>query len=179
MSDRTASGSASGPIAPEADDLLRRQLVSMIHGTEAHMAFEEAVRSFPDEAVNRRPPNVEYTPWHLVEHLRITQLDIVEYIRDAEGHVSPPWPVGYWPAPDAETTPDGFRASVEGYLADRAALEALVLDPATDLFAVLPGTPGHTVLREVVVVGNHDSYHVGEFAILRQVMGTWAGGKRR
>jgi hypothetical protein len=184
MTDTTAPRSDAAKPASEApmsesEDLLRRQLVSMIHGTEAHMAFEEAVRRFPEDAINLRPPNGEYTPWHLVEHLRITQWDILEYIRDAQGHVSPPWPVGYWPAPDAETTTAGFQASVEGYLADRAALEALVLDPATDLFAVLPGTPGHTVLREVVVVGNHDSYHVGEFAILRQVMGTWSGGRRR
>ena len=157
------------------DEILRTQLVELLRGTQAHMAFEEAVGGFPERAINARPPEVAYTPWHLVEHLRITQWDILEYIRDAEQHVSPDWPVGYWPDRDAETDAAGFRDSVESHLADRRALEEIVLDPATDLFAVLPGTPGHTVMREVVVVGNHDSYHVGEFAILRQVMGTWEG----
>jgi hypothetical protein len=158
---------------------LREQLVELLRGTQAHMAFEEAVGRFPDEAINTRPPNVAYTPWHLVEHLRITQRDILDYVSDSRHYAEKSWPDDYWPAPDAETDPAGFRGSVEGYLADRRALEAVALDPKVDLLAVLPGTPGHTVFRELVVVGNHDSYHVGEFAILRQVMGTWAGGKRR
>ncbi|HEV8516824.1 MAG TPA: DinB family protein [Candidatus Limnocylindrales bacterium] len=156
-----------------SDKPLRRQLVLLLRGTEAHMAFEEAVEHFPDGAINTRPPNVPYTPWHLVEHLRITQRDILDYIRDSEGYVSRDWPDDYWPAPDAETTPEGFRTSVSQYLDDRRALEDIALDPAVDLLAVLPGTPGHTVFREMCVVGNHDSYHVGELAILRQVTGTW------
>ena len=161
-----------------SDAVLREQLVSLLRGDQAHMSFEDAVRDFPSEAINLRAPNVDYTPWHLVEHLRITQWDILEYIRDSEGHVSPPWPEGYWPARDATADAAGFRASVDGYLGDRAALEAIVLDPGVDLSAVLPGTPGHTVFREVVVVGNHDSYHVGEFGVMREVMGTWRRTER-
>jgi hypothetical protein len=168
----------ASPEAVRTPDVLREQLVSLLRGDQAHMTFEDAVRDFPSEALNLRAANVEYTPWHLVEHLRITQWDILEYIRNAEGHVSPEWPVGYWPARDATTDAAGFRASVGGYLDDRAALEAIVLDPATDLLAVLPGTPGHTTFREIVVVGNHDSYHVGEFGIMRQVMGTWSRRSR-
>lgn len=163
---------ASAEVATGAD-VLRQLLVSLLRGDQAHMSFEEAVRDFPSEAMNVRAPHVEYTPWHLVEHLRITQWDILEYIRDSRGHVSPPWPLGYWPDRDATTDADGFRASVDGYVADRAALEAIALDPTTDLLAVLPGTPGHTVFRELVVVGNHDSYHVGELGLMRQVMETW------
>ena len=164
--------------SPPAVDELREQLVSLLHGTEAHMGFEEAVANFPEAAMNLPAPNVEYTPWQLLEHVRITQWDILEYVRDPQAHVSPKWPVGYWPKRSAETTPQGFRETIERFLADRAALAELVRDPSTDLLAVLPGTPGHTVLREVTVVGNHNSYHLGEFAILRQVMGTWAGGRR-
>ena len=154
-------------------DILREQLVSLLRGDQAHMSFEEATRDFPGEAINLRAPHVEYTPWHLVEHLRITQWDILEYIRDARRHISPPWPAGYWPARDATTDAAGFQRSIDGYLRDREELEAIARDPSTDLLAVLPGTPGHTVFREIVIVGNHDSYHVGEFAILRQVMDTW------
>ena len=155
------------------DRLQRELVVSLLRGTSAHMGFDEAVADMPDWAINAHAPNVSYTPWHIVEHLRITQWDILEYIRDAQGHVSPPWPVGYWPAPDAETDAVGLRRSVERFRTDLRALEAIALDPSVDLLAVIPGTPGHTVLRELYLVGNHNSYHVGEFASLRQVMGSW------
>jgi hypothetical protein len=136
------------------------------------MSFDEAVAEFPERAINLRPPNVGYTPWQLLEHLRITQWDILEYVRDPH-HASPDWPVGYWPASDATATPAQFQATVEAFRADQAALRALVSDPSTDLLAVLADTPGHTVLREIRVVADHNAYHIGEFAILRQVMGTW------
>ena len=140
------------------------------------MTFDDAVAEFPAWAINQRAPKVTYTPWHLVEHLRITQWDILRYIEDPTGHVSPDWPTGYWPTPDAETDEAGFGASVEGFRADLRDLRRIAEDPATDLLAVLEGTPGHTVFRELCVVGNHNSYHVGELAALRQVMGSWPAG---
>lgn len=142
------------------------------------MGFDEAVADLPAWAINQRPPNVGYTPWHIVEHLRITQWDILRYIEDPTGHVSPGWPVGYWPAPDAETDETGFRQSVDGFRADLRALEVVAADTSIDLFAILEGTPGHTVFRELTIVGNHNSYHVGEFASLRQVMGSWPADRR-
>jgi hypothetical protein len=154
------------------NDTLRSELVELLDGLGAHMPFEAAVADFPDDAINRRPPNVSYTPWHLVEHLRLTQWDILDYIRN-RAYIPLGWPEEHWPAPDAVATPAEFAASVQGFLADRATLRAIVADPTTDLFATIPETPGHTVLREVRVVADHNAYHVGEFAILRQVMGTW------
>lgn len=154
-------------------DELRRQLVELLRGTSAHMGFDEAVADFPARQMNARAPNVGYTPWHIVEHLRITQWDMLRYIEDPTGHVSPDWPVGYWPAPDAETDEAGFRASVEGFRADLRALEAIALDEQRDLSAVLEGTPGHTPLRGLMIIGNHNSYHIGELASLRQVMASW------
>jgi hypothetical protein len=156
-------------------DGLRRQLTALLDGVGAHMGFEEAVADFPDEAMNLRPPNVDYTPWHLLEHLRLTQLDILVYITDPD-YSEKAWPVDYWPAADATATRETFDATVRGFLADRAALRAMVTDPARDLFAVIPGTPGHTLLREIRIDADHNAYHVGEFAILRQVMGTWPAG---
>jgi hypothetical protein len=152
---------------------LRRQLVLLLRGTQAHMSFDDAVADFPAWAINERAPNVSYTPWHIVEHLRITQWDILRYIEDPTQHVSPDWPVGYWPAPDEETDDDGFRATVDSFRADLRSLEGIALDDDRDLLAVLEGTPGHTALRELMLVGNHNSYHIGEFAALRQVMGSW------
>jgi len=156
----------------EADDNLREQLLALIDGQGAHMPFDAAVADFPDDAINRRPPNVPYTPWHLLEHIRIAQRDILDYIRDL-AYLAPTWPEEYWPAHDATATPEQLARTIEGFRSDRAALHDLVADPDTDLLAGIPGTPGHTILREVRLVGDHNAYHLGEFAILRQVMGTW------
>jgi alkylation response protein AidB-like acyl-CoA dehydrogenase len=159
-----------------ARDILREELLAFIDGRGAHMPFDAAVAEFPADAINRRPPEVPYTPWHLLEHVRIAQRDILDYIRD-RAYLAPTWPEEYWPAPDATASPAEFARTVEAYREDRAALRELVADPATDLLAPIPGTPGHTILREVRLVGDHTAYHIGEFAILRQVMGTWPPGR--
>ena len=153
------------------DGELRRQLLGVLRG-EAHMSFDDAVRDFPMAAINVRPPNVEYTPWAILEHLRITQWDILEYIRNPE-HVSPDWPVGYWPDPAKEATPEEYEATVRAFRSDLRTIEAVVRDESADMLAPLPHAPRHNILREVRLVGDHNAYHFGEFAILRQVMGTW------
>ena len=155
----------------DADRRLREELLGLLRG-EAHMGFEEAIAAFPMDRINERPPNVPYTPWHILEHLRITQWDILEYVRNPD-HVSPDWPEGYWPAPDAEGTADDYERTVEAFRVDLRAIEELVRDRGVDLFAPIPHAPRHTILREVRLVGDHNAYHIGEFAILRQVMGTW------
>lgn len=158
------------------DPALREQLARLLDGVDAHMPFEEAVAAFPDAAINRRAPNVEYTPWHLLEHLRLTQEDILDYVVNP-AYVERSWPAEYWPSRDALATRADFDATIEGFLTDRAALRSMVLDANRDLFAVIPGTPGHTLLREVRIDADHNAYHVGEFAVLRQVMGTWPAGR--
>jgi len=90
--------------------------------------------------------------------------------------VEPSWPADYWPARDAVATRSMFDETIAGFRADLAELRALVVDPSRDLLAVIPGTPGHTLLREARVDADHNAYHVGEFAVLRQVMGTWPSG---
>jgi hypothetical protein len=159
------------------DDALRHQLADLLDGNGAHMSFDEAVADFPDAAINRRPPNVDYTPWHLLEHVRLTQADILDYITN-EAYVEPSWPADYWPARDVVATRAEFDETILGFRADLGELRRLVVDPARDLFAVIPGTPGHTLLREVRIDADHNAYHVGEFAVLRQVMGTWPPGHR-
>ena len=162
---------------PASDlDQLRRQLVEMLDARGAHMPFEPAVADFPQDALNRAIPNGVYTPWHLLEHIRFAQADILDYIRDRT-YLAPTWPDNYWPARDAQASPSDFAATIEAFKRDRAALRALVKDAATDLFAVIPGTPGHTILREIRVVSAHNAYHLGEFAILRQVMATWPANR--
>ncbi len=157
-------------------DELREQLLRLLDGVDAHMPFEAAVADFPADAMNVRPPNVDYTPWHLVEHLRLTQRDMLEYVTDA-GYRTRDWPREYWPAADATATSAEWATSVSGFLEDKAALRALVADPERDLLASLPLTPGKSLLRAVRIIGDHNAYHVGELAILRQVMGTWPPGQ--
>lgn len=151
---------------------LRKQSLALLAGEGAHMTFEEAVADFPDDVMNRRPPNVSYSPWQLLEHIRLTQADILEYVVNPD-YVEQSWPEDYWPAPEADATPAQFAETIRGYLADRKALADLVADTDGDLFAVIPNTRGHTLLREIRIAADHTAYHVGEFAILRQVMGTW------
>jgi hypothetical protein len=153
-------------------DMLREQLLRLIEGVDARMTFDAAVADFPDNAINAFPPNVTYTPWHILEHLRLTQLDILDYIVNRDYH-EPSWPKDYWPAQDATATPQQFAATIAGFRSDNAKLHDLVADPSVDLFGVIPNTPGHTILREVRVASDHNAYHIGEFAVLRQVMGTW------
>jgi hypothetical protein len=159
------------------DRAFRDQLVRLLEGDDAHMRFEQAVADFPAQGINAFPPQVAYTPWHLVEHLRITQRDILDYIVDPD-YAEVPWPSGYWPARDAIATPDQFAASVAAFLADRNALRDLATNPAIDLMAPMPHAPGHSIAREIRIAGDHCAYHVGEFAILRQVMGTWPADHR-
>jgi hypothetical protein len=159
-----------------AGDPIRSEAVALLRGIGAHMPFDAAVADFPEEALNERPPNVPYTPWHLAEHLRRTQRDILDYIRD-RAYVAPDWPEDYWPAPDETADRARWDATVTAFRDDAAALETIVRDPAIDLLAPLPGTPGHTILREVRLVADHNAYHIGEFGILRQVMGTWPPGR--
>jgi hypothetical protein len=159
-----------------AQDVLRQQLLALLDGENAHLNFDHAVADFPAEAMNRRPPNVPYTPWHLLEHLRIAQWDILEFIRNPD-HRSPEWPKGYWPAPDALADPAQWQETIDRFREDLDALKEIVRDPGTDFFAPIPHAPSYTILREVLLVADHNAYHVGEFAILRQVMGTWPRGR--
>jgi hypothetical protein len=154
------------------DKVVRNQLLSLLRGGNAHMGFDEAVADFPLEQINQNPPDVPYTPWHLLEHIRITQWDILEFIRNPD-HVSPEWPAGYWPPRDREADAGQWTETIRQFQADLKALQEIVADPATDLYAVMPQGEKYNVLREILTVADHTAYHIGEFAILRQVMGTW------
>lgn len=159
------------------EDVLRQQLLALLDGGNAHMGFEDALADFPIAFVNSRPPNVTYTPWHLIEHLRISQWDILEFVRNPN-HVSPKWPEGYWPHPDATADAKMWEQSISTFSEDLQSVKMLVQDRSVDLSAELPHAPGYTILREVLLVADHNAYHIGEFAILRQVMGTWGPDHR-
>lgn len=157
------------------DTQLRQQLTDLLNGGNAHLPFGEAVAGFPEDKINHHPAHVDYTYWHLVEHLRITQRDILNYLTDPNYH-EPSWPTDYWPAPDATTDRAGWDASIAAFENDLAQLVAIVNDPRTDLAGPVSNHPEHTILREILVVTDHNAYHIGELGILRQTEQLWGAG---
>ncbi len=153
----------------DKDRLLREHLLYLLRGGGAHIKFEEAVKDFPAELVNARAEGVPYTPWQLLEHMRIAQWDILEFSRSA-AHVSPKWPEGYWPEEGLAADEEDWRRSVESFRADLRALEALVEDEANDLYARIPHGTGQTLLREVLLVADHNAYHLGALVTLRRAL---------
>lgn len=160
----------------ELERALRDQIVRLLRGGMAHMTFDEAIADFPLDRINERPPNVPYTPWHLLEHIRIAQWDILDFMINPD-YRELPWPQEHWPAPDAVTDAEGWARTIAAFRADFAAVCAIATDPQTDLTARVPWGDGQIILRELLLVADHNAFHLGEFAILRQVMGTWPPGR--
>ena len=156
----------------KSEKVLRSELLELLQGGNAHMGFSEVLAGLPLERINEKPPNTPYSLWHFVEHLRIAQWDILEFIRNP-AHVSPEYPAGYRPAAGEKTDAAGWQDSCARFLADLEALKELVLDERVDLLAPLPHARDYNILREILLVADHNAYHVGELAIMRQVMELW------
>jgi hypothetical protein len=155
---------------------LRQQIVDLLTQSGAHTDFAAAVADLPVAARGKTPPNVPHSPWRLVEHMRIAQWDILEFCRNPR-HVSPKFPDGYWPAGDAPPSPDAWDKTIAAFQADLAAMCDLVMDPTTDLFARIPHGEGQTILREALLVADHNAYHIGQLIIVRRALGAWPDGK--
>src|SRR5438105_6354196 len=151
---------------------LREHLLDLLRGGGAHLTFDKAIAGLPAELRGAKPSGVPHTPWRLLEHLRIAQWDILEFSRNP-AHVSPPWPDGYWPRGDAPPDDHAWDRAVGAFRADLAAVCALVADPATDLFAPIPHGDGQTVLREALLVADHNAYHLGQLVVIRRLLGCW------
>lgn len=154
------------------DEELKARLVELLTNSQAHMGINEAIKSFPLSEINTKFPNGEYSAWGLLEHIRLTQADIWEFVA-APKYNEKNWPKDYWPDPKIKATTKLWQNTIDQYNVDLKNLVNLVKDPKTDLAAQVPNGTGQTFLREILVVADHTAYHVGEFAILRQVMGTW------
>lgn len=151
------------------DKALREHLLYVLGGGGAHVDFETAIRDFPPEIINSRAENMPYTPWQVLEHMRIAQWDILEFSRSA-AHVSPPWPEGYWPAVEAEADEAAWESSVARFRSDLEAMKRLVEDPSTDLFARIEHGTGQTILREALLVADHNAYHLGVLVTLKRLL---------
>jgi hypothetical protein len=148
---------------------LREHLLYLLHGGGAHITFDSLIGDFPSHHINGRTAGVPYTPWQLLEHMRIAQEDIVRFSLDAT-HVSPEFPEGYWPAPETEATQQQWTDTVAAIRADLREMETLVADQETDLFAPIPQGNGQTILREALLIADHNAYHLGAMALLKRIL---------
>jgi DinB superfamily len=152
----------------DSDKALREHVSYLLRGGGAHIEFRTALDEMPLDLINVRVGNLPYTPWQVLEHMRIAQWDILEFSRN-EKHVSPPFPKGYWPEPSVEADEVAWRATVSAFFVDLDQMDQLVLNPATDLFAPIPHGDGQTILREALLVADHNAYHLGSIMTMRKM----------
>jgi uncharacterized damage-inducible protein DinB len=155
-------------------DPLRQQLLDYLKGGHAHATFDDAVKNLPSALRGKKPEGASHTPWQLLEHLRIAQHDILEFSRDAS-HVSPKWPEGYWPAESTPPSDAAWDKSIAAFNKNLEEFRALISDPDPDhdLYAKLPHGDGQTLLREALLIIDHNAYHVGQLVMLRVQLGAW------
>jgi len=154
------------------DEILRQQLAKVIDWNEAHADFHAAVDGFPVKLRGRVPAGFPYSAWQLLEHIRLALWDILEFSRNAH-HKSPKWPEGYWPKTTAPPSAEAWNKSVKAIDQHLDTMRKLVTDPSRDLFAPLPHGSGQTLLREALLVADHNAYHVGQLVLVRRALGAW------
>jgi len=155
-----------------SDASLREHLVDLLEGGGAHLDFQTAIAGLPVELRGAKVTGSPHTPWRLLEHLRLCQWDILEFSRDPQ-HVSPSFPDGYWPADDGPPSEAAWDESVNRFHRDLQEMIALVADPASDLFTPFPHGDGQTLLREAMLVADHNAYHLGQLVMLRRALAAW------
>ena len=156
----------------QADDSLRKHVLYLLRDGGAHQSFDEFVNSFPPDLCNRQIDGLPYTPWQVLEHMRLAQWDILEFSRDAK-HVSPEWPSGYWPETKAPPNAQAWNKTIRAFNADLEAMRKLVAAKSTDLHAPIPHGQGQTILREALLIADHNAYHLGELLLVRRLLGAW------
>jgi hypothetical protein len=151
---------------------MRATIARLLDWQDAHAGFEKVVGGLAPELRGRAPSGLPYSPWQLLEHLRLTQYDILEFCRNP-AYEELDWPDDYWPKSASPPTTDAWDKSVAGFRQDREALKQLALNPAIDLLARVPAGDGQTYLRELLLVADHTAYHLGELVVVRRALGAW------
>ena len=154
------------------DKPLRDQLVELLTGGNAHVDWKTAFARIPPKLRGVRPPGAGHSIWELLEHMRIAQWDTLEFSRDPK-HVSPDWPAGYWPKTQAPENAKAWDESVKSFARDLAAMKKLIANPRTNLFARIPHGTGQSILREALLVADHNAYHLGQVLTVRRLLGNW------
>ncbi len=151
---------------------LREHLLELLSGRGAHLDWKASFRGIPSKLRGVRPDGLPYSLWELLEHMRIAQWDILEFSRDAK-HASPDWPGGYWPATPAPPNTKAWDNSLKAFTQDLEGMKKLVAGKKTDLFAKIPHGTGQTILREALLVADHNAYHLGQVLTVRRLLGNW------
>ena len=154
------------------DQSLRQHLLDLLKGGGAHAKFDDVVPGFPAKLRGKKPAGLPHTPWMLLEHMRIAQCDILDFSRNPK-YESLPWPEGYWPKNEAPPSAAAWNKSIRDFHKDLKVMQDLVADPKTDLYAKLPWGDGQTILREALLVADHNAYHLGQLLDLRRLLGAW------
>jgi hypothetical protein len=158
--------------AADRDTSMRQHLLSLLTGSNAHADFGAAIKNLPAELRGQRPPGADHSPWELLEHLRIAQGDILDFCRNPQ-YKERPWPSGYWPAAPAPPDDKAWDKTVRAFRKDLKTFCALLADGSTDLYAQIPHSSGQTILREALLIADHNAYHLGQLILVRQLLGAW------
>lgn len=158
----------------DSDKQLRQQLAKALDWHEAHADLAAAVADFPAELRGKVPDGLPHSAWQLVEHIRIALWDIYEFSRNAR-HKSPSWPDGYWPKTPAPPDDQAWEHSIAVINESLEGMGKLITDPKHDLLAPIPGGSGQTLLREALLLADHNAYHLGQLVLVRKALGAWKG----
>jgi DinB superfamily len=153
---------------------LREHLLYMLDGGGAHTRFNDAVKDMPEKLRGVKASGLPHSAWMLLEHLRLAQWDILEFSRNSN-YKSPKWPEGYWPKTEAPASGAAWNKSIQQFRKDLEAMQGLVANPKTDLYARIPWGDGQTILREALLLADHNSYHLGQLIDVRRLLGVWHG----
>jgi hypothetical protein len=153
---------------------LREHLLYLLNGGGAHARFDDVVKNWPEDLRGTKPDGLPHTAWMLLDHLRLAQSDILEFSRNPK-HASPEWPKGYWPKTEAPPNQPAWNKSVQQFRKDLKSMQALVANPKTDLYARIPWGDGQTVLREALLLADHNAYHLGQLVDVLRLLGAWKG----
>jgi hypothetical protein len=151
---------------------LREHVLYLLDGGGAHARFNDAVKDMPENLRGAKPNGFPHSPWMLLEHLRIAQWDILEFSRNSK-HKSPKWPEGYWPKTAAAPRAAAWNKSIQQFCKDLKAMQDLVANPKTDLYARIPWGDGQTILRQALLLADHNAYHLGQLIDVRRLVGAW------
>jgi len=162
--------------AKQLETSVRKHVLDLLGSGGAHLDFEAAVARFPASLRGVKPAGVPHTAWQLLEHMRIAQWDILEFSRNSK-HVSPRFPDGYWPPAEAPPSARAWNQSTQAFRTDLKAMMALVSNPRHDLLARVPHGEGQTLLREALLVADHNAYHLGQLVLLRKMLEAWPSRK--
>jgi hypothetical protein len=169
---RSAKPTQPKQAKPDSSHALRLQLAKCLETSEAHASWRDSFAEMPPELRGAKFVGSPHTAWQLLEHLRLAQWDILEFSRDAK-HISPDFPLGYWPPSPAPPDDAAWDKSVRAFHHDVEEIRKLILDPQTDLFAKIPHGSGQTILREALLIIDHNAYHLGQLVLLRRLLDAW------